>query len=65
MGNVSNTNYPVLRQLKHCWSTDQSLFLYEWGQNFELDFCKTIEDKFNGDIPCIAHSAFLHACLKR
>ena len=26
----------------------QSLFLYEWVGNFEFEFCKNTEDKFNG-----------------
>ena len=69
MGNVSNTEYPVLWQLKCNWSSHQPhrqhLFLNEWGGNFEFEFCNKIEDKFNRGMPYITHSAFLHDYLWR
>ena len=53
-GNISIIPYPI---------HPQSLFLYEWGGNFEFEFCKNIEDKLNGDMPCITHSVVFHAYL--
>ena len=38
----------------------QLFFSGEWGGNFELEFCKTTEDKFNGFMSCISHSVILH-----
>ena len=71
MGDVSNTDYPVLWQLKYSWNTHQPhhrlLILNEWGRNFEFEFCKNIEDKLNGSIPCITITYFvvIHACPRR
>ena len=71
MGDVSNTDYLVLWKLKYSWSTHQPhrqpLILNEWGQNFEFEFCKNIEDKLNGSIPSITITIFfvIHACPRR
>ena len=37
----------------------------KWGGNFEFEFCKNIDDKFNGSMPCITHSVALYAYLRR
>ena len=67
MGNAFNTDSPVLWKLKHSWSPPpeykphpQLFFSGERGGNFELEFCKTTEDKFNGFMPCISRSVILH-----
>ena len=65
----SNTDYPVLWQYKYSWSPHQChhqpLILNEWGANFEFEFCKNIEDKLNGGMPCITHSVVIHAYPRR
>ena len=52
MGNVFYTDYPVLSQLEHSWSSPltptQILFLDESNGNFEFGFFKNTQDKFNG-----------------
>ena len=69
MRNVANTNYPVLWQLKNISNPlpfhPQSLFLNEWGRNFEFEFCKNIEDKLNGVLPRVTQSVVLHAYIRR
>ena len=56
MRNISNSDYPVLCQLKQSWSSHQPhhqpFFSKELGINFESQFCDKIEDTFNGGMPC-------------
>ena len=69
MGNISNSDYPVLWQLKHSWNPNQpqhqSLFLNESGVNFELELYNIIKDKFDVGMSCITYSVFLHLYLRR
>ena len=56
MRNSSNSDYPVLCQLKQSWSSHQPhhqpFFSKELGVNFESQLCDKIEDKFNGGMSC-------------
>ena len=69
MDNISNSDHPVLWQLKRSWIPHQPhrqlLFSNELGINFEFEFCNNIEDKFNGCMPCITYSSVLHVYLRR
>ena len=68
IGNVSNTYFPGSWQLKCFWSPhqshSQSLFLNEWGENIESEFCNNIENKVTGGILCFIHSVGLHTYLR-
>ena len=69
MDNISNSDYPVLWQLKRSWRPHQPhrqpLFSNESGVNFEFEFCNNIEDKFNGGMPCITHFAVFHVLISQ
>ena len=72
MGNVFNTDCPVIWHLKHHGNnphptdpTPQSLFLNKWGVNSEFKFCQNTDDKVNGGMPCIIQIVVLHIYLKR
>ena len=69
MGNISNSDYPVLWQLKCSWSSHQHyrqpLFSNESGVDFEFQLCNNIEDKFYEVILCITYSVVLHVYLRR
>ena len=45
----------------HC----QTFFSNNLGLNFEFEFCKNIEDKFNGGMPCITYYVALHVYIRR
>ena len=69
MSDVSHTDYQVrIVTAKYSLSPHQlhhrPFILNEWGGNFEPEFCKSIEDKFNGSMPCITHSVVIHARLR-
>ena len=69
MGNISNSDYPVLWQLKRSWSPQQphrqSLSLNESGVDFEFEFSNNIENKFSGCMSCITHFIVFHVYLRR
>ena len=69
MGNIFNSDYPVLWQLKRSWSPHQThcqpLFSNESGVNFEFEFCNNIEDRFNRVMSYITDYVVLHVYLRR
>lgn len=72
MGNVFNTDCPVIWHLKHHGNnphptdpTPQFLFSNKWGVNFEFKFCQNTDYKVNGGMPCIIQIVVLHIYLKR